>query len=64
MLWVFLTGRNGMHIDIKNLRADKGHGEAGLFFCFTLGHRRGVWVSITVTTELQPHVELTVMGQQ
>jgi hypothetical protein len=53
-----------MHIDIKNFRADKGHGEAGLFFCFTLGHRRGVWVSITVTTELQPHVELTMMGQQ
>ena len=58
--WLAATGRNPVQVDVEDGVVERPHVEPGFFARFAQCDRKGIGVSVAVTTGLQPAPELGV----
>ena len=58
------TDRNPVHVDVEDGVAERPHVESGLLARFPQRDRKGIGVSVAVTTGLQPASELAMARQE
>ena len=58
------TGRNPVHVDVEDGVVERPHVESGFLARFPQRDRKGIGVSVAVTTGLQPAPELAMVRKQ
>ena len=62
--WLAATGRNPVHVDVEDGVVERPHVESGLLSRFAQCDRKGIGVSVAVTTWLEPAPELAMVRKE